>query len=48
MIKPIKKSLILFPMAVLKVKVIIGTLVICAEGTRLLQEDGTGETPQAL
>jgi hypothetical protein len=24
------------------------TLLICAEGARLLQEDGTGETPQAL
>jgi hypothetical protein len=26
----------------------IGTLLIGAEGARLLQEDGTGETPQAL
>jgi hypothetical protein len=25
-----------------------GTLLICAEGTRLLREDGAGETPQAL
>jgi hypothetical protein len=32
----------------LKLIIDIGTLLICAEGARLLQEDGTGETPQAL
>jgi hypothetical protein len=34
MIKQIKKSLILFPMAVLEVKSYFGTLLICAEGTK--------------
>jgi hypothetical protein len=32
----------------LKLIIDFGTLLICAEGARLLQEDGTGETPQAL
>jgi hypothetical protein len=32
---------------VLKQIVNFGTLLICAEGTRLLREDGAGETPQA-
>jgi hypothetical protein len=35
-------------MAVLKVNVDNRTMLIGAEGARLLQEDGTGETPQAL
>jgi hypothetical protein len=34
--------------AMLKLNIDFGTLLICAEGARLLQEDGTGETPQAL
>jgi len=33
---------------VLKVTVDFRTMLICEEGARLLQEDGTGETPQAL
>jgi hypothetical protein len=33
---------------VLKQYVNFGTLLIGAEGTRLLREDGAGETPQAL
>jgi hypothetical protein len=32
-------------MALLKLKIDFGTLLISAEGARLLQEDGTGETP---
>jgi len=32
---------------VLKVNVDFRTLLICAEGARLLQEYGAGETPQA-
>jgi hypothetical protein len=35
-------------MAVLKVIVDLLTLLIGAEGARLLREDGAGETPQAL
>jgi hypothetical protein len=34
--------------AMLELNIDFGTLLICAEGARLLQEDGTGETPQAL
>ena len=34
--------------ALLKENIDIRTLLICAESARLLQEDGTGETPQAL
>jgi hypothetical protein len=41
-------SLVLFYLAVLKETVDFRTLLICVEGARLLQEDGTGETPQAL
>jgi hypothetical protein len=35
-------------MSVLNENVDFITLLIFAEGARLLQEDGTGETPQAL
>ncbi|MEH6995153.1 hypothetical protein V7075_20995 [Neobacillus drentensis] len=42
-----EESFFLF-LAVLKVNIDFRTLLICAEGARLLQEDGTGETPQAL
>jgi hypothetical protein len=38
----------LFYVAVLKETVDFRTMLICVEGARLLQEDGTGETPQAL
>jgi hypothetical protein len=37
-----------FLLAVLKEIVDFVTLLICAEGARLLREDGAGETPQAL
>jgi hypothetical protein len=37
-----------FDLAMLMINIDFGTLLICAEGARLLQEDGTGETPQAL
>jgi hypothetical protein len=39
---------LLFLLAVLKVIVDLLTMLIGAEGARLLREDGAGETPQAL
>ena len=44
----ISSAFIINKMAMLKLIIDFGTLLICAEGARLLQEDGTGETPQAL
>jgi hypothetical protein len=35
-------------MAIFEGNIDLITMLICAEGTRLLQEDGTGETPQTL
>jgi hypothetical protein len=41
-------AFIINKMAMLKLIIDFGTLLICADGARLFQEDGTGETPQAF